>query len=116
MWNRNRSAEGKAERVELLWRLRAKAIRNGIERLVLQVFEYTAVKVIRSVPCRKGNVTDLRKFCAVVERRYFDCGDSFLRGISILQRAILPDVRGRDTIDRKIHHGGTRPAQRDIPR
>src|ERR1700719_4712998 len=113
MWNRDRSAERKAERVELLWGLRAKAIRNGIECLVLQVFEYTAVKVVRSVPCGKGNVTNLRELCAVVERCHFDCSDSLLRGVSILQCAILPDVRGRDTIDRKIHHGGARPAQRD---
>src|ERR1700759_3289813 len=115
MWNRDRSAKGKAEGVELLWSFRAEAIRRGIQRLVLQVLKHTAVEVVCSVLRCKGNVTDLRELCAVVERRHLDCGDSLLGGISILQRAILPDVRGRNTIDRKVHHGRARPTQRDVP-
>src|ERR1700731_3837125 len=104
MRNCDWSAEGKAERVELLWSLRAEAVRSGVKRLVLQVLKHTSVKVICSVLCRKGNVTDLRELCAVVERCYFNCGDSLLRRICILQRAILPDVRSRNPIDLKIRH------------
>src|SRR3981081_3897229 len=104
MRNRDRPSEGKAERVEFLWCLRAETIRSGIQRLVLQVLKHAAVIVIGSVLCRKGNVTNLRELCTVVERCYLDCGDSLLRRISILPRAILSDVRSRNTIDRKIHH------------
>src|SRR5258705_12158599 len=113
MRNRDRSAEGKAECVEFLWCLRAEAIRSGIQRMVLQVIKHTAVKVIGSVLCRKGNVTNLRELCAVVERCHLDCGDSLLRRISILQRAILPDICSRNTVERKIHHRGACPTQRD---
>jgi hypothetical protein len=102
MRNRDRSAKGEAERVEFLWRLYAEAMRRSIRRLVLQVLEHTAVKVICSVLRREGNVTDLRELCAVVERCYFDCDDSLLRRISVLQRTVLPNVRGRKTVDRKF--------------
>src|ERR1700682_4944501 len=101
MRNGDRSAKGEAERVEFLWSLRAEAIRGGIKRLVLQVLKHTSVKVICSVLRREGNVTNLRELCAVVERCYFDCGDSLLRGIGVLQRTVLPDVRRRNAVDRK---------------
>src|ERR1700756_37375 len=101
MRNGDRSTERKAERVEFLWGLRAEAIRSGIQHLVLKILKHAAVIAVRSVLCRKGNITNLRELCAVIERCYFDCGDSLLRGISILQRAILPDIRCRNAINRK---------------
>jgi hypothetical protein len=102
MRNHDRPAKGEAERVELLWRLRAEAIRGGIKRLVLQVLKHAAVKIICSILRGEGNVTNLRELRAVVERCYFDGGDSLLRRISVLQRTVLPNVRGRKTVDRKF--------------
>src|ERR1700724_2068567 len=102
MRNRDRSAKGETEGVEFLRCLRAEAIRSGIQRLVLQILKHTAVIVIRAVLCGEGNVTNLRELCAVVERCYFDGGDSLLRWISVLQRTVLPDVRCRNPVHRKV--------------
>src|ERR1700678_2705238 len=99
MRDRRRTAERKPEGVKLLWGFLAEAIRDGIQCLVLQILKYASVILIGSVLRRKRNVTNLRELCAVIERRHLDCSDSLLRGISILQRTILPDICGRNTID-----------------
>ena len=100
----------------MFWRFTVEAIRGRIERVVLQILKQAAVILTRAAFGGEGDVPYLGEFRAVVEGCYLHRGDSLLRRISVLQRAILPHVRGRDAVDGEVHHRGTGAPERDVSR
>src|SRR5208282_4771617 len=83
------AAEAAAKGIELFWRLLGKVQNLGVQRVVLQVLEQAAVKLVGATLRCERDVADLRELSIVVE-----CGDGHLAnplggGIGVLQRAIL---------------------------
>src|ERR1700721_1387392 len=87
-----------------------------IERVVLQVLKQAAMILTRAALGGESDIAYLRKLCAVVRRRYSYRRDSLLRWIGVLQRAVRPHVRGRDAVDREVHHRRARTPQRNVAR
>src|SRR5208282_6786791 len=97
------AAEAAAKGIELFWSLLGKVQNLGAQRVVLQVLEQAAVKLVGATLRCERDVADLRELSVVVERSDDHLPNSLRRGVSVLQGAILKHVGGRDSI-----HGETR--------
>ena len=95
----NRAAERAAKGVEVLGRLANETIGMGVEYIVLEVLEEAAVDLVAAALGGKGYVADLRELGAIVEGGDLSGSNSLLRGIGVLQSAVLADVRGGDAVD-----------------
>ncbi len=87
---------------------------GGIQSAVLKIFERTAVQLIGSTLCGEGHIAYLSELRIVVECRHFHLVDAFKRWVGVLQRAVVTDVSGGNSIHRKASLGRRRPANRDI--
>ena len=111
----DRAAERAAEGIEVLGRLAGEAVGIGVERVVLEVLEQAAVELVAAALGGEGDVADLRELGAVVEGGDLDGGDAFLRGIGVLQRAVLADVGRGDAVDGEVDMEELAPPRAMLP-
>ena len=70
MRNAERATERSTKSVEMFGRFAGEAIRVGIERVVLQILKQAAMILAGAAFGGEGDVADLGKLRAVVERSY----------------------------------------------
>ena len=95
----NRAAQRAAKGVEVLGRFANETIGIGVEYIVLEVLKEAAVDLVAAALGGKGYVADLRELGAIVEGRDLSGSDSLLRGIGVLQSAVLAYVCRRYAVD-----------------
>ena len=84
MRNGHRTAQAAAKRIESLGRLAGEVQNGGVQHVVLQIFEQTAVKQVGAAFGDECDVGHLGKFGAVVEGRDFEFGQPFRRRVGVL--------------------------------
>ena len=86
------------------------AFRTGLDLTIYFAFAFAVTFTIGV----GGPTPDLGELRAVVEVCGFDLRNIFLRWICILQRTVMEDIGGRDTINRVIHHVRRGASQRNV--
>ena len=102
MGDGHRPTQRAAEGIEVLRRLAREAIGICIQCIVLKVLKQTAMKIVSAALGGERHIANLRKLGTIIEGRYLNRGDTFLRRIGILQSAVLADVGRGDAVDRVV--------------